>query len=133
MLFIYLLEDHPIFGPRAWQLIDRSFNRGDALFTSHLAIGEVLAGAEKAPNPQKTYAVRELVREMGFTCLPFDEGAMATFSRLRSIERLKIADSIHLASAASAGMDLFLTGDRKLTRLDIPGIQFIADFNGSIL
>ncbi len=42
-------------------------------------------------------------------------------------------DSIHLACAASAGIDLFLTGDRQLLRMDIPGIQFIADFDMPIL
>jgi predicted nucleic acid-binding protein len=133
MLFIYLLEDHPTFSPRAWQLIDRAYNRGDSLFTSYLALGEVMAGAEKSSQPQKALAVREIVREMGFTCLPFNEGAVAPFSRLRSRERLKIADSIHLACAASAGIDLFLAGDKQLARLDVPGIQFIADFNTPIL
>jgi hypothetical protein len=33
------------------------------------------------------------------------------FSRLRAKNKLMVADSIHLASAASAGIDLFLTGD----------------------
>ena len=70
---------------------------------------------------------------MGFSLLPFDGGAVAPFSILRAKERLKIADSIHLACAASAGIDLFLTGDKQLTRLDVPGIQFIADFNSPIL
>ena len=133
MLFIYLLEDHPDFSPRTWELLDRAYNRGDQLFTSYLVLGEVMAGAEKSPQPRKALGVREIVREMGFTCLPFNEGAVAPFSRLRSRERLKVADSIHLACAASAGIDLFLTGDKKLAKLDIPGIQFIADFNNPIL
>jgi predicted nucleic acid-binding protein len=46
---------------------------------------------------------------------------------------LKIADSIHLACAASAGVDLYLTGDTQLFKLDVAGIQFIADFNSPIL
>lgn len=133
MLFIYLLEDHPAFSERVGQLLDRAYNRGDSLYTSYLVLGEVMAGEEKSAKPKKALAVRETVREMGFTCLPFDEGAVAPFSRLRSKERLKIADAIHLACAASAGIDLFLTGDKQLARLDIPGIQFIAEFNTPIL
>jgi predicted nucleic acid-binding protein len=133
MLFIYLLEDHPKFTPRARQFLARSRRRSDALFTSYLALGEVMAGAGKSPQPQKALAVREIVREMGFTCLPFDAGAVAPFSRLRSKERLKVADSIHLACAASAGIDLFLTGDQQLVKLDVPGIQFIADFSNPVL
>jgi len=92
-----------------------------------------MAGSDKSSKPRNAQSVREIIREMGFTCLPFNEGAVAPFSRLRSKERLKIADAIHLACAASAGIDLFLTGDKQLTKLDIPGIQFIAEFNTPIL
>ena len=92
-----------------------------------------MAGAEKSPDPQKALAVRETIWEMGFSCLPFDEGAVAPFGRLRAKERLKVADAIHLACAASAGIDLFLTGDEQLVKLDVPGIQFIADFFTPVL
>jgi hypothetical protein len=34
--------------------------------------------------------------------------------------------TIHLASAAQAGTDLFLTNDRSLVGKIVPGIQFIA-------
>jgi predicted nucleic acid-binding protein len=133
MLCIYLLEDHPVFAPRVEQLLERSFRRGDSLFTSYLALGEVLAGAEKSPDPRKTRAVEQTLNEMGFSYLPFDRGAVGPFSHLRAWEGLKVADAIHLACAASSGIDLFLTGDRRLFRLDVPGIQFIADFNSPIL
>lgn len=133
MLFIYLLEDHPEFSERVGQLLDRAYNRGDSLFTSYLVLGEVMAGTEKSKKPRNAHPVREVFREMGFICLPFDEGAVAPFSRLRSKEKVKIADAIHLACAASAGIDLFLTGDKQLVKLDIPGIQFIAEFNTPIL
>jgi len=133
MLIIYLLEDHPAFGDRAEALLTRARRRGDSLFTSYLSLGEVMAGAGKSPRPEKTMAVRETLREMGFAFLTFDGGAVQPFSVLRGREKLKIADSIHLACAASAGIDLFLTGDKQLTKLDVPGIQFIADFNTPIL
>jgi predicted nucleic acid-binding protein len=132
MLFIYLLEGEPRFSARVRELLARSRKRGDKLFTSHLALGEVMAGASKSPNLPSDRFVRETLREMGFTCLPFDGGAVAPFARLRATQTLRIADSIHLACAASAGIDLFLTGDKQLTKLDVPGIQFIADFNNPI-
>jgi predicted nucleic acid-binding protein len=132
MLFIYLLEGHPTFSPRARQLLARARRRGDSLYTSHLALGEVLAGVERSPHPQKALVMRQTLDEMGFSYLPFDDGAVAPFSRLRGRQKVKIADSIHLACAASAGIDLFLTGDEQLTKLDVPGIQFIADFNNPL-
>ncbi len=133
MIAIYLLEDHPVFAQRVGQLFTRSLKRNDLLFTSHLALGEILAGADKSPDPRKTRAVQQTLEEMGFRYLPFDGGAVAPFVRLRAKEKLKVADAIHLACAASAGIDLFLTGDKQLLKLDVPGIQFIADFNTPIL
>ncbi len=133
MLLIYLVEGHSTFRHRAEQLLGRTRRRGDALFTSYLALGEVLAGAEKSPHPQKTDAIRETLEELGFSYLPFDAGAVRIFSHLRAKEKLRVPDSIHLACAASSRIDLFLTGDKQLLRLDVPGIQFIADFNAPIL
>jgi uncharacterized protein len=133
MIAVYLLEDHPVFAPRVLQILERSMKRNDLLFTSYLALGEILAGVEKSPKPEKTQQVKNVLEEIGFSYLPFGSGAVEPFSRLRAKEKLKVADCIHLACAASAGIDLFLTGDKQLLRLDIPGIQFIADFNTPIL
>jgi predicted nucleic acid-binding protein len=133
MLFIYLLEGHPTFSARAQHLLDRAYRRGDSLYTSYLALGEIMAGAEKSLQPEKVQTMRQTLNEMGFSYLPFGNGAVAPFSRLRAMQKLRIADSIHLACAASAGIDLFLTGDKQLVKLDVPGIQFIADFNNPLL
>src|ERR1035441_8637033 len=108
MLLIYLLEGNPAFRPRAEALLARSRRRRDSLFTSYLAVGEVLAGVERFGEPIKAAAVRTTLEEIGFRFLPFDAGAVRPFSLLRGREKLKVADSIHLACAASAGIDLFL-------------------------
>jgi len=133
MISIYLLEDHPLFAPRVLQILERSMRRNDLLFTSYLALGEILAGAAKSPKQEKKQQVKAVLEEIGFSYLPFNSGAVEPFSQLRAKQKLKVADCIHLACAASAGIDMFLTGDKQLLKLDIPGIQFIADFNTSIL
>ena len=133
MLLIYLLEGNPAYRQRAEELLARARRRGDSLYTSHLALGEIMAGVERFDQPVKATAVRETLNEMGFRFLPFDAGAVRPFSLLRGREKLKIADAIHLACAASAGIDLFLTGDKQLVKLDVLGIQFIADFNTPVL
>jgi uncharacterized protein len=132
MLLIYVLEGNPDYRRRADELLARSRRRGDALFTSYLAVGELAAGTERI-SPQKASTILKVLEEIGFSFLPFDKGSVAPFSRLRAGKRVKSADAIHLACAASAGIDLFLTGDRNLVSLDVPGIQFIADFNAAIL
>ncbi len=133
MLMIYLLEGQALYRRRAEDLLARSFRRGDSLCTSCLALGEILAGAERSKVAGRDRLIRETLDEMGFTYLPFDLGAVETFSRIRARQNVKAPDAIHLACAASAGVDLFLTNDRELMRLDIPGIQFIADFQSPIL
>lgn len=133
MLLVYLLENHPSYFSRVRHLLERSFERGDSLHATHLALGEVMAGALNPSHPQKQTTIQETLREMGFRFLPFNEGAVLPFSRLRAGDRLKVADAIHLACAASAGIDLFLTGDKQLLKLHVPGIHFIADFNTPLL
>jgi len=133
MLFIYMLENHPKFSKRVLHLLDRTVQRGDSLFTSYLALGEVLAGAAKSPDPAKSLAVRSTLDQLGFTYLPFDEPAVAPFARLRSTTSVKRADALHVSCAAAANIDLFLTGDQQLVGLNVPGIQFIVDFESNIL
>ena len=133
MLFIYLLEGNEERRRRADQLLARAQERGDSLFTSYLALGEVLAGALRPGDSGKALVIREVVEEMGFTPLPFNAGAVEVFATLRGRHKVGIADAIHLGCAASAGMDVFFTGDGDLVKLIVPGIQFIADFDNPIL
>jgi len=126
MLFVYLTEGHTEFAPLVGDALEHSYRRGDTLLTSHLALGEVMAGGDLATRE----VARSTIVDMGFSFLPFDDKCVSTFSRLRSEMELKAPDSIHLSCAAAAGVDMFLTGDRQLLkrRLTVPGIQFIADF-----
>ena len=133
MLFIYLIDGHPEFSDQVNYLLERSLERDDHLYTSHLAMAEVLAGAAKSVFPEKARKIREMMNEAGFRFLPFDGGCVEIFGQLRSKERLKIADAMHLACAANAGMNLVMTGDKDLTKIKVPGIHFIADFNSPIL
>jgi uncharacterized protein len=133
MLFIYLLEGHPQNSSRVKYLLQRGYQRGDSLYTSYLALGELLAGAKQSTDPAKESNIRSALDEMGFSYLPFDGGAVRPFSELRAKKKLKAADAIHLACAASVGIDLFLTGDEQLLKLHVPGIQFIADFHTPLL
>jgi predicted nucleic acid-binding protein len=132
MLFVYLLEDNQAYSTRVRGLLARAHRRRDSLFTSYLTLGEIMAGMEKSASPKAARSVRDALAEMGFSFLPFDGNAVSPFSKLRARENVKAPDAIHLACAASAGIDLFLTGDKQLMRLDVPGIQFIAEFNNPL-
>jgi predicted nucleic acid-binding protein len=132
-LFIYLLEGNPLYVARVQHLLARSRSRGDMLFTSHFAVGEVLAGVHRPGASGVSASIWESLERMTFQLLTFDAGAVDSFGQLRGFHKIKIADSINLACAASAGIDLFLTGDKQLMKLNVPGIQFIADFENPII
>lgn len=131
MLLIYLLEGDPTYRRRIQQLLDSSYARGDRLLTGCLAIGEVMVGGFRAGD-EEAASLKSDLAQLGFEYLPFDESAIDIFARLRS-QKIKIADAIHLACAGSAGVDLFLTGDRKLWKVHVPGIHFIVDFESPII
>jgi predicted nucleic acid-binding protein len=133
MLFIYLFQRDPIFGKRVAQLRKRSLERGDEICTSALAIGEVLAGAYRDKNAEDAARIRGGILAAGINILPFDSSTMDSFARIRAQHRTSAADSIHLACAANAGVDLFLTGDKQLLKLHVPGIKFIAGLDTNLL
>lgn len=133
MMFAYALEDHPEFAPQVRRVLERCQDRRDTLLTSCLAVGEVMVGRDRGRVAYE--GIRQVIEEMGFTLVPFDEQCMGTFAMLRAEMRLKAPDAIHLACAAAARTDLFLTNDQQLLqrRLYVPGIQFIGDFTRPIL
>jgi predicted nucleic acid-binding protein len=128
MMLVYFLEGHEEFGPQVRASLVRSHERGDTLVTSCLALGELMAG--RTEDREKADWLGMTIGEMGFSFLPFDGKCVSTFARLRSVLGLKAPDSIHLACAGAAGVDMYLTGDKQLLnrRLYVPGIQFIAHF-----
>jgi len=128
MLFIYLLEKNPLYFKTVQRVLERSFERDDQLFTSYLTVGEVMAGAASSPVPRRADEIRSLIDEMGFSYLPFVERSVAPFAHLRMVHRVKPADAMNLACAAAAGIDLFLTGDKNLYKVHVPGVSFICNF-----
>ena len=125
MLFIYLFQRDPAYWERVAYLRGQLIERGDELCTSHLALGEILAGAYRDKDEATALAIRDGMKRSNIQLLPFDDRSVEVFARIRAEHRIAAADSIHLACAASYGVDLFITEDKKLQKLRIPGIKFL--------
>jgi len=133
MLFIYWLEEHPVFAKRVDEIHRRMEERRDQLITGAFAVGEVLAGPYHKAAAQTVDEVRRLLRNVVAEIIPFTLETADRYARIRGTLRVSPADAIHLASAAQAGTDLFLTNDRQLVGKIVPGIQFIATIDTPIL
>ncbi len=134
MLFIYWLEGNPQFGKKVDAIWSRMQERNDQLLTAALTFGEVLAGAyRRGANQERVQKVRAELEIAVSKVIPFTSENADLFGRIRGSLSVSSADAIHLACAASAGTDLFLTNDKNLVGKVIPGIQFIAGLDSNIL
>jgi len=129
MLFIYWLEDHPQFAKGVNAIHSRMQERQDQLLTGAFTFGEVLAGAYRKRAAQVADESRRLLRDVVSEVIPFTLETADHYARIRGTLGLPPADAIHLASAAQAGADLFLTNDKRLVGKFVPGIQFIASLD----
>lgn len=133
MLFIYWLEDHPQFAKRVGAIRSRMEERGDQLITGSFTFGEILAGAYRKGATQVAADSRRLLQEVVSEVVPFTIETADHYARIRGTLGVPPADAIHLASAAHAGTDLFLTNDKRLVGKFVPGIQFIGALETQLL
>ncbi len=132
MLFVYLFEAHPEHSGRVGQIYTAMERRRDTLCTSVFTVGEILAGVYRRKAVDRVAEVRRLLSPPRVELLPFTADTADRYARVRAENRVTPADAIHLASAAEAGVDLFLTNDRRLSCLVIPGINFLAGMDVSL-
>jgi len=103
----------------------RMLSRGDKLMTSALTVGELLVKPTRDGNEAVAQQYLALFSHPDVTVLKFDLDAAGLYARIRHDKSIDPPDAIQLASAALAGVDLFITNDDRLSRKIIPGIKFI--------
>jgi len=133
MLFIYWLEDHPQYAKRVGAIRSRMEERGDQLITGAFTFGEILAGAYRKGATQVAADSRRWLKEVVTEVIPFTIETADHYAQIRGTLGVAPADAIHLACAAQAGTDLFLTNDKRLVGKIVPGIQFIASLDTQLL
>jgi predicted nucleic acid-binding protein len=133
MLFIYLVEDHKDYASVVGELLGRCFRRNDSLYTSHLSVAETLVGLQQGSGKESMFL--STLEDIGFNFVDFGGTAVEPFRKLRRDFGLKPPDAMNLACAAAVGVDMYITGDNQLLkkRLQVPGVQFIADFTSAPL
>ncbi len=110
---------------RMLEIRKRMLDRGDRIVTSAMTLGEVLV---KPTRLGQTSLIEQYDRAIRSTAqvVNFDAAVVWRYASLRATHTLRNADAIQLACAAHFGVDLFITNDKQLHKLDVPGIGFIA-------
>lgn len=132
MLFVYWLEDHPVYAKRVRHILSKMEERQDRLCTSAFTAGEVLGGPYKMKASAIAKQIREVFDSPFVEVLPFTLATADLYAQIRSQHGVSPADAIHLACASQAATDLFLTNDAALINKVIPGIQFIVGLDTNL-
>ena len=131
-LFIYLLED---FGPQSARVAEirrRMLQRADELCTSTLTLGEVLVKPAEQGNEGLRQRYEETLSQTA-RLIAFDRETGRRYAEIRRNRSIRPPDAIQLACAAQIGVDLFITNDDRLSRLIVPGIQFLIPLDRAFL
>jgi len=124
-LFIYLIEGNAEFRGSVRDLGHRMEARGDRLVTSALTIGEILVKPIRDNDSECEKRYMAMFSRPEIQVLTFDASAAQHYGHVRRDQSIRVPDAIQLACAAAAGIDLFITNDDRLSRKNIPGINFI--------
>ena len=124
-VFIYLFEDYEPFSTMVDAVWRRMVQRGDKLVTSSMTLGELLVKPSKMGQTSLVEQYDHAIRTRA-QVISFDPQVAWRYATLRATHNIRNADAIQLACAAHFGVDLFITNDKHLHKLDVPGIGFIA-------
>lgn len=133
IIFIYWLEDHPQYAKRVHTIHSRMQQRHDQLLTGAFTFGEVLTGVYRKGTADRAHAACRQLQRIVAEVVPFTLETADRYAQIRGTLGIAPADAIHLACAAQAGTDLFLTNDKRLVGKFIPGIQFVASLEDDLL
>jgi predicted nucleic acid-binding protein len=89
-------------------------------------VAEVLTGPYRRGDEQLARRIKRVFETAAVETLPFTTATAEIYAKIRGVFGFSPADAIHLASAAEAKTDVFLTNDDALVGKGVPGIQFVA-------
>lgn len=123
-IFIYFFEGNDERSAATKKLRTSMLERGDQLLTSTLSLGEILVKPRASGDSTRCQLYEDVLARTALV-LPFDLKAARRYAAIRGTTSIKAPDAVQLACAGEAGVDLFVTNDRRLHGEQIAGIQFI--------
>ena len=125
MLYVYWFENHPKYAARIEEIYSTMRLRGDLLCCSPLVYAEILVGPVATGDMDGVEALKTFFTSPEISMLAFTTEAASSFAALRA-SGIKAPDAMNLATATHSGVDLFITNDKRLHKINHPGMPFIA-------
>ncbi len=129
MIHAYWFEDHKKLSKRVEEIHAGMQRRGDVLCSSLFVLNELLVGPVKTGDVAAADTIEKFFHSAAIELLPYPSHAVKIFAQLRAQQGIKSLDALHLATAAASGVDAFLTNDRRLQKVVVPGVSFIASID----
>jgi predicted nucleic acid-binding protein len=126
-IWVYAYEDDPTFGKSSRQFMQTLHAGRHRLAGSLFVLNELLVLPTRRDDTFTIASYRRLFSSPNLELLPYTLASAQIYAQLRAFQRVKPLDALHLAVAAAAQVDLFITHDTKLLPLTVPGIGSIAD------
>jgi predicted nucleic acid-binding protein len=112
---IYVLDAHPVLGPRFRSLFEAHANGRVRFAVTTMTVAEVLTGPLKSANEALAHRYRGILESWQPITLDVDIAESA--ARLRASLRLKLADAVQAASALAINAAALVTHDRDFSRV----------------
>jgi predicted nucleic acid-binding protein len=118
MIFIYHLEDHPIFSPVTERMFERIEKGKNQAVTSYLTLLEILVKPKRDSLLKAVSDYRDLLLTFpNLKFVPLDQRVADLASTLRARYGIRTPDAIQIASALSEGAKTFVTNDSQLKKI----------------
>ena len=125
MIWVFFFEGPHGAGASASSFVHRVRSQQCEIFASHLSLAEILVLPNRTGNAFAASRYRAFFRSGTVRTRSFGFAEAERFAAIRAQSNVKQADAMHLAVAAAAGADYFVTYDQRLLQLKVPGIGAI--------
>jgi predicted nucleic acid-binding protein len=126
-IWVYAYENDPKFGSSSRQFMQNLRSGKHRIAGSLFVLNELLVLPTRNADAFTIASYRRLFAPPNLELLPYTLNCSQTYAQLRAFDGIKPLDALHLATAAAARVDLFVTHDVKLLSRTVPGIGAIVD------
>jgi predicted nucleic acid-binding protein len=122
MLYNYAFDVTSPFHAVSAAIVRQTFRGPHTVVSSLFLLGELLVIPRRRRDEFSAARVTHLLTAKNVITAEWSSDALPVFVSLRADCGVKPMDALHLVTAATAGVDYFVTNDNRLCRLNIVGI-----------